>query len=167
MLEVYLGDSFFSLFFVWKQTVKNARNENNFVVFRSRSERRRPEQEITTRHWKNRIRPKNEKRTFFLALSSFFFSTSARSLSLPLSHFLNPLFLSTLFQEVSAVPLLVDPLGHVRGVLGQPLGEPERDLALGSLDGVGAVDDVAADAVLFFVFRGFLGFFFFCNGNLE
>lgn len=80
---------------------------------------------------------------------------------------MNPLFLSTLFREESAVPLLVDPLGHVRGVLGQPLGEPERDLALGSLDGVGAVDDVAADAVLFFVFRGFLGFFFFCNGNLE
>ena len=38
----------------------------------------------------------------------------------------------------------------MRGVLGQALGEPERDLALGRLDGVGAVDDVAADAVFFF-----------------
>ena len=54
----------------------------------------------------------------------------------------------------------------MRGVLGQALGEPERDLALGRLDGVGAVDDVAADAV-FFLKKNFeffkVGFFFFLS----
>ena len=97
---------------------------------------------------------------------SFFFSAPppfARSLarSLSQSH-----FCSRFLKKISAflllfrIFLLVDPLGHGGGVLGQALGEPQRDLALGGLDGVGAVDDVAADAVIFCEFSIFRVFFF-------
>lgn len=41
--------------------------------------------------------------------------------------------------------LLVGPLVHGVLVRGDALGEPEADLMLGGLDGVGAVDDVAAN----------------------
>jgi hypothetical protein len=47
-------------------------------------------------------------------------------------------------------PLLVGPLVHGVLVGGDALGEPQADLVLGGLDGVGAVDHVAAqlDAVV-------------------
>ena len=102
---------------------------------------------------------KNRKKKFLL------FSLHPRALSRPATFIPENLSFRTLVIRIEFFyfsHLLVDPLGHRRRVLREALGEPQGDLALGRLDRVGAVDDVAADAVFFFFefFRVFFSGFF-------
>ena len=151
-ISFFRQDLFLPLLFSWKQTVKKRTKRDKRKTCSIQKPKRdiRQEEEITNRGGEEDSKTEKKKKSF-LSLSSFFFlSPLARSFIPPLPQ--PPCFFSSfrLPYPNRFLSLLVDPLGHGGGVLGQALGEPQRDLALGGLDGVGAVDDVAADAVFEF-----------------